>query len=88
MATDRFESNSPGLTSPGDDAFAITPHNTNELAQVTRGIYVGGSGDVAVVTKKGTTVTFSGVVAPFIIPIRASKVLVTGTTATGLVGIV
>lgn len=77
-------SNSP---TPADSAAAVTPHDTNELTAVTRGIYVGGDGNLAVVTKGGQTVTFTGVVAGSVIPVRAKKVLATGTTATNIVAL-
>lgn len=73
---------------PANDAFAITPHDTNDLAQTTRGIYIGGAGAVAVITQAGTTVTFSGAAAGSVIPVSVSRVLSTGTTATNLVGLV
>jgi len=85
---DNFATHNPGLDSPAEDAFAITPHDTNDLAQVTRGIYVGGAGDLTVVTKGGTTVLFSAVPAGVVLPVRAAKVKSTGTAATSLVGLV
>ena len=54
-AEDRFSHNRSGLDSPAFDGEAITPHDTNEFAKVSRGIYVGVAGDVNLVTKKGTT---------------------------------
>lgn len=68
-----------------ETAFAITPHNTTELPFVTKRIFVGGAGDVRVTMADGTAVTFTGVLAGTILPVRASKVL-TATTATNLVG--
>lgn len=66
-----------------DDAVAITPSATESNA--FSGIYVGGAGNVSVVTESGTTVTFTAPPVGTIIPIRTSKVLAT-TTATLLVG--
>jgi len=66
-----------------DDAVAIT---TSATADNSFGsIYVGGAGNVAVVTEKGTTVTFNAVPVGTIIPVRTSKVLAT-STATLMVG--
>jgi len=65
------------------DAEAITKSDTAD--NTYSGIYVGGTGAVAVVTEAGTTVTFSGVPAGVILPIRVTKVLA-ATTATLLVG--
>lgn len=87
-ATDDFASNAPSMTAPGDDGFAITPHDTNELTKVTRSIWVGAAGTVVLVTKGGTTLTFNGCAAGSVIPVRAKIVKSTGTTATGLIGLV
>jgi hypothetical protein len=65
------------------DAVAITPSATEN--NTFSGIYVGGAGNVSVVTEEGTTVTFTAPPVGSIIPIRTSKVLAT-TTATLLVG--
>lgn len=66
-------------------AAAITPHDTNP--NVYSAIYVGGAGNVAVVTKNGDTVTFTAPPVGTILPVSTSKVLATGTTATLLIGL-
>ena len=86
-ATDNFETLLPGLETPPDHAFSITPHDSNELAYVTRGIWIGGDGDLVVITKHDETVTFANAVAGTIVPIRAKIVKATGTSATSLVGL-
>ena len=86
-ATDKFYSFGTSLDSPARNAFAITPHDTNELSFVTRGIYIGGAGNLKVTTAGGDTVTFTGVLAGTIIPIQAKLVFSTLTTATSLVGL-
>ena len=48
-------------------------------------LYVGGAGDVAVVTAAGSEVTFSAVPAGSFMPIQVSQVKDTGTTATLMV---
>ena len=68
-------------------AFVITPDNTTDLALPTRGLYVGGSGTVKVDMADGTTVTFTGLAAGVIHPIRAKRVYATGTTASGILGV-
>jgi hypothetical protein len=45
------------------DAFAITPSDTVNFTQgLARGIYIGGSGNVSLVTANGNAVTFTGLV--------------------------
>jgi hypothetical protein len=65
------------------DAVAITKSDTE--SNTFSGIYVGGTGAVAVLTEDGTTTTFSAVPVGTILPIRTRKVLA-ATTATLLVG--
>lgn len=84
---DPFESRFTELTSPAKNGFAITPHDTNNLTADTRAIYVGGAGNIALVTSAGDEITLNGALAGTIIPIRATKVKSTGTTATNLVGL-
>lgn len=86
MADDVFAGRDIDLDSPADHAAAITPNDSTDLAKSTRSIWVGGAGNVELVTVSGETVTFSGAAAGSIIPIRAQRVRATGTTATNLVG--
>jgi len=86
-AIDDHSNFSNSLESPASGAFSITPHNTNELASVTRGVYVGGAGNLSVIMRDGQQVTFVGLSAGSILPIRARLVKSTGTTATNLVGL-
>lgn len=87
-AIDAFDGLQDGIISPASHAFAITPHATDELTQVTRAIYVGGEGDVELVLRGDTAaVVFSAVPAGTLLPVRAKRVVSTNTTATALVGI-
>lgn len=52
-----------------------------------RALYVGGAGDVAVTMEGGGNVTFVGVAAGTILPIAATALLNTGTTATSVVAL-
>ncbi len=73
---------------PGDAA-AVTPNDSVDLAEPSV-IYVGGfgtTGAVRVTTAQGTTVTFLGVPAGFVIPVQVRRVWSTGTTATNLIRI-
>ena len=88
MGTDSFVSYSEGLDTPAVKAFAITPHASTELTVYTRGIYVGGAGNINMtLVDDSAAVSFVGVLAGTVIPVRAKLVLVTGTTATNLVGL-
>ena len=70
------------------DARAVTPSDTvNYDGRVARGLYVGGAGNVALVTDAGATVTFTGLLAGSILPVRHRRVNSTSTTATNLVAL-
>lgn len=67
-------------------AAAVTPSDTLDLERVTRGLYIGASGNVTVVMEiDDTQVTFVGVPAGSILPIRVRRVMSTGTTAGSIV---
>lgn len=67
---------------------AITPSDSVDLPSVTRGVYVGGDGNVVAVSEAGVAVTFANASAGAILPIRARRINATGTTATGLVALI
>lgn len=75
------------LLAPAGGAIAITPSDSNNLSRAIRGLYVGASGDVKVDLADGTTVTFTGLAAGVIHPIRTKRVYATGTTATSILGV-
>jgi hypothetical protein len=62
-------------------AESITPSDDYNLAQSSI-IYVGGEGNLKVVTEGGDTVTFAGVKTGTTIPVEVLKVFDTDTTAT------
>lgn len=68
---------------PFSKASAVTPSDTTVIEN-TRGLYVGGAGNIVVQmygNPSGTT-TFSGVPAGTFLPLQVSKVMATLTTAT------
>lgn len=69
-------------------ATAVTPHDSNDLAAVTRGLYVGGAGTVRVMLERDSvSVDFVGVLAGSVLPLRVGRVLNTGTTASSIVAL-
>lgn len=84
-ASDDFQLLSLGLESPVVHAVEVVPDDDAELPQVTRAVYVGGDGDLAVTMKGGENVVLRNV-GPGWHPIRVRRVRATGTTATGIVG--
>lgn len=76
----------PGATGPADYSFAITPDDEDDLAIVTRAIVVAGAGTVRWHNMRGE-VQNSRVPADTPWPIKALRILATGTTATGIEGL-
>ena len=76
-----------GLTSPADNAAAVTPSDSTDLAFISRALYVGGAGNIIVTMAGGGDVTFSAVPAGSILPVRVTRVKATSTTATSIVNL-
>jgi hypothetical protein len=75
------------LQNVAKDAGAITPSDTVEPVIRINALYVGATGNVAVITSNGSTVTFVGVPGGTILPVSVQMVLATGTTASSIVGL-
>jgi hypothetical protein len=84
---DRFPTRAGSVSAPAKHAFAVTPSDSTDLAQETRALYVGSSGNLAVIMASGETVTFAGVAAGSLLPIRVDRVKATGTTASDILGV-
>jgi hypothetical protein len=70
------------LNYPAEHAEAVTPSDSTDLAVVSRALWVGGAGDVAVIMASGAAATFANVAAGTHLPVRVSRVKSTGTTGT------
>lgn len=86
--TDRFAHTADSLSSPATHAFSITPADNANLPETTRALYVGGGGTLALRLQSGAEVTLAGVGQGTLLPLRADRVLATGTTASAIVGLV
>ena len=75
------------ISGPVSNATELTLHDTNELTYVTRAVYVGGAGDLKVTMQNGTEVSFVGVLAGTVLPIRCHIVWDTGSSATSVVAL-
>lgn len=84
---DLFENFTPGLDAPVSSGFDIIPDDNNDLAVFTRTIYVGQGGDItAILVGDAASVTYKDVPQGTWQPIRAKRILTTGTTAAFLIG--
>lgn len=85
IVTDPSDFSTSAAQTPAAFAKVITPADS-DLDDITRSIYVGGAGDLAVaMAGDGAVVIFSDVVAGQVLPIRASQIRSTATTATNIV---
>lgn len=61
----------------------VVPSDTAGLDQPGQ-IYIGGAGNLKVLTEGGDTQTFVGVIKGTILPVQVRKVFATGTSASNL----
>lgn len=84
---DAFSGYADAPDGPSRAPFAITPHDSNELPAIPKGIYVGTGGDVVLRgADGGADVTYKNLPSASYIAVRARYVRSTGTTAANLVG--
>lgn len=76
------------IEGPANSAVAVTPSDSTEL-DITRGVYVGTGGDLAVVMADDSlAVTFVAVPSGVLLPIRVLKVMSTNTTASDILALI
>ena len=87
MARDKFASypDAPGM--PASTLLDIVPSDSSDLPHVLSGLNVATPGTVRVTTKDGSTGDVF-VAAGTFFPLRVTRVWATGTTATGIRGLV
>lgn len=73
-----------GRIAPAEKAFAL-PNDTDFAP--TRGVYVGATGNLRVMTAARDVITFIDIQAGVIHPLRIIRVYAVATTATGLIGL-
>lgn len=76
------------ILAPALNYAAVTPSDSTVFPfGLCRALYVGVAGNVTVLSAGGAAVTFSGVPAGVILPIRCKRVNSTSTTATNIVAL-
>lgn len=85
--TDQFKYHTPGLDSPSLGGNAITPSDTVDLSAPVRAVTIGTTeGVIKYIHARTGSVCTTGPLTLGQHPIWASRILATGTTATGLTG--
>lgn len=75
-------------STPARSAVLLVPHNSNELVNISKAIYIGGAGNLEVILADSpTAVVFKGLSAGQILPIRARVVKASLTTATDIISL-
>jgi hypothetical protein len=88
MPIDKFAS-TDSVIAPARDYFAIEPSDALDLPRLPKAIYVGTGGDLAVTPEAGgEDVVFRNVPDGTILPIRPRMILLTGTSAADIVGLI
>lgn len=72
---------------PATSVEVVTPSDTVDLIYTPRMLYIGGAGNLSVITTGGQTVSFAAVPVGTILPLRVSRVRATGTTATAILAL-
>lgn len=75
------------ITAAYTTAFVISPDDTANLQALPKSIYVGAAGNIRLLTISDVEVIFMAVPVGTILPFRAKKVFLTGTTAGALLGL-
>ena len=86
-AIDVFRSYGSDSQGPATHAADVAPSDGSDISHVTRAIYVGGAGDLRVTLKGGGDVTFRNLGSGVLLPVRATRVWQSGTTAGDLVAL-
>lgn len=76
--------NNPVRVLPYDEAIAVVTDDAGAFP-VTQALYIGGAGNLRVLTANGEDVTFNGVLAGTIYPLAVTRIWATNTTATNIV---
>lgn len=86
--TDFFSAAADSVSSPARRAVSVTPHDTNPLADIPKGLYVGTGGNITMRGVDGTAdQLWKAVPSGTVLPFRASHVRATGTTAADLLAL-
>jgi hypothetical protein len=87
MTSDRFSHHSDSPMSPSRHAFAVAPSDSAALSPVPKALFVGGAGTVTLRTIDSDADVTLTVQAGQILPLRATYVRASGTSASGLVAL-
>lgn len=78
----------PSLGNSFVSADAVTPNDGADLPDgYTKGIFIGGAGNVSAVMNDGTNIVFTGLLVGVVYNFSVKRINATGTTATNIVAL-
>jgi hypothetical protein len=83
---DAFSNYASDRSAPPPAHIAVTPSDSADLEFMTSSLYIGGAGNVAVLSKDGDSVTYVSNGGGYIVG-QFKRVLSTGTTATNIIAV-
>jgi len=86
-ATDAFSRQQTQSNDPHSNAVVVSPSDSADLGYVTRGVYVGTTGNMKVTMQDSGTVLFTGIPAGTTLPIRVTRIWSTTTTASTIIAL-
>ena len=81
---DRYVGSGDDLLSPASRVAVVTPSDAVDLPIASKRLWIGGAGNVTLVTVGGDTVEYPSVPAGTYLQVRAARVMATGTSATNI----
>jgi hypothetical protein len=85
---DQFSNNADQVSAPATRALAVTPHDSNALADIPKALFVGTGGHIAMRGVNGSAdQLWKNVPSGAVLPFRAQYVRATGTTAADLLAL-
>ena len=86
--TDQFSSRADAVSAPATDGVAVVPHDSDALADIPKALFIGTGGTLVARGANGAAdVTFKNLASGSVLPLRASHVRATGTTAADIVAL-
>lgn len=91
MASNRFSQTDPAILAPYTRGVTVTPSDTVDLAEVSRGIFAtkgtSSHSTIVVLLADNTTTTTFDLARGEYLPLRVKRVYATGTDATNIVAL-
>ena len=85
---DQFQNNADQVSAPATRAVAISPHDSNALADIPKALFVGTGGNITMRGVNGSAdQVWKNVPSGSLLPFRAQYVRSTGTTAGDLLAL-